>query len=181
MDTENVYAFNMNPDELQRYLNQINNYEKQIREIEFKSNGKQQNNDNPEWILVLMTGIAGINHHVHIETDEGKLLMSKLIPGVELKLVREPDNAYDRWAVALFYEERKIGYLTRFKNETIARLMDSGFIFKAVIEGLSIAELKVLVRNRADTEDYILPLSVWMNKTQEKRNQEDNDNQGKSI
>ena len=181
MYTENVYAFNMNPDELQRYLKQINNYEKQIRDIELKSKGKQQNNDNPEWILVLMTGIAGINHHVHIETDEGKLLMSKLIPGVELKLVREPDNAYDRWAVALFYEDRKVGYLTRFKNETIARLMDSGFIFKAVIENVSIAELKVLVRNRADTEDYILPLSVWMNKSQDKRNQEDEDNQGKSI
>jgi len=181
MDTENVYAFNMNPDELQRYLNQINNYEKQIRDIELKSKGKQQNNDNPEWILVLMTGIAGINHHVHIETEEGKLLMSKLIPGVELKLVREPDNDYDCWAVALFYEERKIGYLTRFKNETIARLMDSGFIFKAVIEDLSTAEPQFPPQNRAITEDYILPLSVWMNKTQEKRNQEEDDNQGKSI
>ena len=182
MDAENAYAFNLDAAELQRYLNQINNYENQIRDIESKSKGKQLNHEHPEWILVLMTGIAGMHHYVPFDTEEGKLFMTKLIPGVELKLEREPDNAYDCWAVALFYEnERKVGYLTRYKNETIARLMDSGFVFKAVIEDISDAAPQIPAQNRAITEDYILPLSVWMNKTPEKRNHEANDNKEKSI
>ena len=171
----------MDADDLQRYLNQINNYEKQLRDIESKSKHKQLNNDHPEWVLVLMTGIAGIHHYFPIDTKEGRLFMAKLIPSVELKLVREPDNSYDCWAVALFFENNKVGYLTRYKNETIARLMDSGFIFKAVVEDISDAMSQISSQNRAITEDYILPLSVWMNKTPEKHIKENSDKKGKSI
>ena len=83
-------------------------------------------------ILVLKTGIAGITHHV--ENGEELEVLESLKPGTELLLYREPENEYDCWAIAVHLtEEDKLGFITRFKNETIARLMDVGKRFVAVI------------------------------------------------
>ena len=76
-------------------------------------------------IKVLETAVAGMNFHVESEQEEENL--KKLEPGTELKLYREPENEFDEWAVAVYYdEEDMLGYITRYKNETIARLMDAG-------------------------------------------------------
>jgi hypothetical protein len=44
-------------------------------------------------------------------------------------LKREPDNEYDKKAVAIWFNDTKIGYIPKAKNEVIANLMDAGKVF----------------------------------------------------
>lgn len=84
-------------------------------------------------ILVLKTGIAGA--YFHIENEDERIALESIEPGTELMLYREPENEYDEWAVAVYLnEEDKLGFISRFKNETIARLMDAGKKFIAVTD-----------------------------------------------
>ena len=90
-------------------------------------------------ILVLKTGIAGAQFN--IESEEEQAALDSLTPGTELLLYREPENEYDEWAIAVYLtEEDKIGFISRFKNETIARLMDAGKKFVAITDDPSEVE-----------------------------------------
>jgi hypothetical protein len=53
-----------------------------------------------------------------------------------LLLKREPDNPYDCYAVEVFRDKVKLGYLPRNENMIIARMMDQGVIVKAMITGI---------------------------------------------
>lgn len=84
-------------------------------------------------IKVLETAIAGMNFHVEGEQDEHNL--DELVPGTELKLYRDAENEFDEWAIGVYYgEDDLLGYLTRYKNEAIARLMDCGKKFIAIVD-----------------------------------------------
>lgn len=90
-------------------------------------------------ILVLKTGIAGAQFN--IESEEEQAALDSLVPGTELLLYREHENEYDEWAIAVYLtEEDKIGFISRFKNETIARLMDAGKKFVAITDDPSEVE-----------------------------------------
>ena len=116
-------------------------------------------------ILVLKTAVAGLYYYVDDNSDEGRDLLETLTPGTELHLFRDPDNEHDQWAISVYTtDNRELGYVTRFKNETIARLMDYGKVFHAYIDELpdppkDAAEAR---RTRAPTEDYKLPFSIYM-------------------
>ena len=110
-------------------------------------------------IKVLETAIAGMGFHVEDEQEEENL--QKLVPGTELTLYREPDNQYDEWAIAVYYgEDDMLGYVTRYKNETIARLMDAGKKFIAVVDEET-AETKDRRKRMAPTERGV-PVSVYL-------------------
>lgn len=117
-------------------------------------------------ILVLQTGIAGLQHH--IEGDEDQQRINELTPGTELKLFREPDNEYDEWAIAVYItDDDKLGYISRFKNETIARLMDAGKKFTAIVDdpeerARQAEEETGKKRRTAYTENMALPFSVYL-------------------
>ena len=116
-------------------------------------------------LLVLKTAIAGIYYHIDMSTEEGKQLMSTLTPGTELRLFRDTDNIHDKWAVSVYTtDDVQIGYITRFKNETIARLMDDGKVFYAYIDEQPEPPKNETERRRtrAATEDYRIPFSVYM-------------------
>ena len=119
-------------------------------------------------ILVLKTGVAGLSYH--IASDEERAALDALKPGTELMLFREPDNEYDEWAIAVHLtNEDKIGFISRFKNETIARLMDVGKRFIGVVDdpatdetAREIVERDQRRRRSAPTEDMSVPFSVYM-------------------
>lgn len=119
-------------------------------------------------ILVLKTGVAGLSYH--IASDEERAALDALKPGTELMLFREPDNEYDEWAIAVHLtNEDKIGFISRFKNETIARLMDVGKRFIGVVDAPAtdetareIVERDQRRRRSAPTEDMSVPFSVYM-------------------
>ncbi|MEX0813648.1 MAG: HIRAN domain-containing protein [Chitinophagales bacterium] len=47
-----------------------------------------------------------------------------LSSGNMLKLKREPDNPYDKYAIEVFFGKYKLGYLPRAENKVMANLMD---------------------------------------------------------
>ena len=110
-------------------------------------------------IKVLETAIAGMGFHVEDEQEEENI--QELVPGTELTLYREPDNQYDEWAIAVYYgEDDMLGYVTRYKNETIARLMDCGKKFIAIVDEPRKLEKK-MNHSKAPTERGI-PVSIYL-------------------
>ena len=49
--------------------------------------------------------VAGFQYH------EGPAIINRLRPGLRLDLRREPDNPYDRRAIAVYAGRRRIGYI----------------------------------------------------------------------
>ncbi len=110
-------------------------------------------------IKVLETAIAGMNFHVEDKQEEDNI--KSLEPGIELKLYREPDNEFDEWAVSVYFgEDDMLGYITRYKNETIARLMDCGKKFIAIVDEPREKTVDTIGKN-APTERGV-PISVYM-------------------
>ena len=116
-------------------------------------------------ILVLKTAVAGLRYHVDDNSDEGRQLLESLKPGTELYIFRDTDNEHDEWAISVYTTDNKeLGYVTRFKNETIARLMDYGKVFHAYVDEPpeTPKDATEARRTRTPTEDWQLPFSVYM-------------------
>lgn len=98
-------------------------------------------------ILVLKCIIAGTSFR-QLDKVENKLTSS-----VALSMKREPKNEFDEFAIALWFEDTKVGYIPKNKNEVIARLMDAGKIFYATIEAGEVEgnwlklEVKVMLKD----------------------------------
>ena len=58
---------------------------------------------------------------------EGCMVFDKLKPGVKLELEREPNNNFDSYAVAIYYENAKIGYIPKGSNVDICTFLDKPF------------------------------------------------------
>ncbi len=57
-----------------------------------------------------------------------------LLEGDKIKLKREPDNVYDKYAIELFtVKGEKIGYIPAKTNKIFARLMDGGKMLTAEV------------------------------------------------
>lgn len=136
----------------------------------FRGRMYQRDNARPKEhrILVLKTGIAGLQFH--IESEEEQDALNAITPGTELLLFREPDNEFDEWAVAVHLtKDDKLGFVSRFKNETIARLMDAGKKFIGVVDepeaGNEAEEIAIEEQRRgrrAPTENMALPFSIYL-------------------
>lgn len=117
-------------------------------------------------ILALKTGLAGAQFN--IKSEEEREALNNIQSGTELLLYREPDNKYDEWAIAVYLnEDDKIGFMSRFKNETIARLMDAGKKFIGVADDPAEQEEEDILSGkhrsrRAPTENMAIPFSVYL-------------------
>jgi hypothetical protein len=58
---------------------------------------------------------------------DGCMAYEHLKVGTLLRLVREEDNRYDCTAVAIYYEDKKLGYIPSTENATIAKFLDLGY------------------------------------------------------
>ena len=65
--------------------------------------------------------IAGFSYY------EGAIAFSELKIGTELTLTLEPENKYDNNAVALYFQDLKLGFMPRDENRIIAKLLKLGF------------------------------------------------------
>lgn len=73
-------------------------------------------------ILLLGCYIAGTNFRPDIADIEPDLAV-----GTQLKLQREPENAHDSLAIAIFTtQDYHLGYIPKAKNEALAHLLDAG-------------------------------------------------------
>lgn len=73
-------------------------------------------------VLLLECFVAGFKYY------EGLKLLSAMREGDTLELVREPDNIYDECAIALRYNDKKIGFIPASKNEMLSNLLDNNIL-----------------------------------------------------
>lgn len=79
--------------------------------------------------LVMECSVAGMSH----VTDVARRL-ERIEPGFELQLERERGNVHDSKAIAVCDDEgRRLGYIPRNVNSDLARMMDLGRGFRAVV------------------------------------------------
>lgn len=71
-------------------------------------------------VLVQSSPLAGSQYYALAE------VRSEIRVGDALTLVREPDNRHDPNAVRIEWRGRKLGYLPRAENRTVAAAMDGG-------------------------------------------------------
>ena len=75
-------------------------------------------------ILILEIQIAGTSYRENIDQIETSLEIGHLF-----QMQREPENKHDSWAIAVYLNDYKLGYVPRDQNEIIARLIDAGKFF----------------------------------------------------
>ena len=97
-------------------------------------------------LIVLECQVAGTSYQ-DLEAIEPKLNTND-----RFLLIRESENEYDNFAVAIYTSRReKLGYLPRSKNETIARLLDAGKMIFAIL------------RSKEWVDEWLkLELVVWL-------------------
>lgn len=64
--------------------------------------------------------IAGLPYY------QAETVLQDLSPGMPLRLVAEPENPHDEFAVEMFFGEVKLGYVPRSDNRHISRLLLQG-------------------------------------------------------
>ena len=79
-------------------------------------------------VLIEDTRIAGTTHIHGIDA-----IVKGLDIGMALRLEREPDNLADDWAIKVFANDTRIGYVPADLNEILARLMDGGKALSATL------------------------------------------------
>ncbi len=75
-------------------------------------------------ILVLEIVVAGTTYCAEIESIE-----PCIVPDKVLTMKREPDNTFDRFAIALYCDDIRIGFVPAAMNQACSRLMDAGKLF----------------------------------------------------
>ena len=85
-------------------------------------------------VLIQESPVAGFEFH------EGDAIWPSLAVGAKLALMREATNAHDPDAVAVYFQNNKLGYVPRAENSTIAQMLDRGESLEARITKLSIDE-----------------------------------------
>lgn len=59
---------------------------------------------------------------------EGPNIIQEINKSGNLEMVREPENEFDHRAIALYFNQKKIGYLPRESNKTLSILMDTALL-----------------------------------------------------
>lgn len=75
--------------------------------------------------------IAGYSYY------EGEKTEHRLSVNDRLQVKREKENPYDRKAVSLWYNNRKLGFVPRHKNTTLAKLLDQNIKMEVVIRKIN--------------------------------------------
>lgn len=81
-------------------------------------------------VLIEDTRVAGTTHIHNIDA-----IAEGLEVGMDLRLEREPGNLADAWAIRVYANDVRIGYVPADCNEILARLMDGGKALSARLTG----------------------------------------------
>lgn len=81
---------------------------------------------------MMLTYIAGVNYRPGARDK-----LASMIDGEALRLVRQPENPYDKNAVAVYDGGVHLGYVPAVDAVTIAKAMDQGLKVSAVVNRVS--------------------------------------------
>jgi len=73
-------------------------------------------------VYLLQTFVRGFQY------NDGLGLLGEMQAQAALELCREPDNAYDECAIAVYFRKKKIGYLPAEEIYVLSRLMDANIL-----------------------------------------------------
>ena len=85
-------------------------------------------------VLLQLSPVAGFQYH------KGPAVWRRMRQRDDLKLRREPRNPHDDRAVAVYWHDRKLGYVPRRENAAIAQMLDRGLTLRATVEQLAESE-----------------------------------------
>ena len=73
---------------------------------------------------------------------DGCMAVERMKIGTELKLVRDEDNKFDPYAVAVYLDDLKLGYIPRGENHDLSKFLEMGYedIFEVRVNKLDHAE-----------------------------------------
>jgi hypothetical protein len=71
---------------------------------------------------LLQCFVAGFRYY------NGPQLLDKMEIGDTIKLVRDPNNKYDNKAIALYFQNNKIGFIPQMDNQVISNMMDANLL-----------------------------------------------------
>ena len=83
-------------------------------------------------VLIQESPVAGFQFH------GGESAWPSMSVGAPLKLVREPDNSHDSNAVAVYFQDEKLGYVPRGENGAVSQMLDRGEKLEATISRLTV-------------------------------------------
>jgi hypothetical protein len=75
-------------------------------------------------IFLLEIVIAGTSHCKEIEAIENMIVPEKV-----LTMKREPDNKFDEFAITIYCDKIRVGFVPAEMNLVCSRLMDAGKLF----------------------------------------------------
>ncbi|MFA9392078.1 MAG: HIRAN domain-containing protein [Prolixibacteraceae bacterium] len=75
-------------------------------------------------IFLLEIVVAGTTHCKEIDSIE-----LAIVPEKVLTMKREPTNEYDKFAIAIYCDQMRIGFVPSEMNMVCSRLMDAGKLF----------------------------------------------------
>lgn len=58
---------------------------------------------------------------------EALFVIDQLKPGTQLEMERDSNNLHDANAIAIYYDDHKVGYIPRDINEDLASFLDMGW------------------------------------------------------
>lgn len=73
---------------------------------------------------------------MHFRGSEAKAAVGNLIPPAAIRLEREPENAYDSFAIKALYGDLHIGYVERKQAMFISPWIDQGWTPTCTVEEL---------------------------------------------
>lgn len=82
--------------------------------------GRVVHAEQAKYFVLNDTHIAGFQFH------DGPGVLWAMREGETVKLVAEPDNRHDKWAVRIERQGKHIGYLPRKQNHAVSRLLQQG-------------------------------------------------------
>lgn len=103
-------------------------------------------------------------HFIHFDVAgftyyDGCMVIGELRPGMRLMLERDTDNTHDAQAIAIYFGDKKLGYVPSNMNATLAQLLDFGYgdIFEAYVQRVAADahpehQLSVIVYLKRKTE-----------------------------
>jgi hypothetical protein len=81
-------------------------------------------------IFILEIVVAGTTHCEDIKTVDDQIVPEKV-----LTMKREPTNKHDEFAIAIYLDTTRIGYVPAEMNLVCSRLMDAGKLFFCRVVG----------------------------------------------
>ena len=97
-----------------------------------KSTAKQIAKHSSKTILLNQCSIAGFQYY------QGKDVLHSLKINDSIVIVAESDNQYDKYAVAVYYQTKKLGYIPRKENKHVSRILQAGVKLHARVNAVDV-------------------------------------------